>query len=580
ESTLVPPSENFHLLMQYDESGFQLPADRPKWGTGRLIPRGLTPQNRRYAAMVMPLTLAQNRFGFLWIEMNTREWDVFVRIRNLLSSALLRTMLVEQRSLVQRQVEHLLDESQLRAQELVVANEKAQKAAEENARLYNQEQQRRKNAEALSKVIHNLSALLKLEELPAQILEQLEGLIPFERGLVLIDEPDGSTRVAAEKGFPREVSGDDLLSLVDAGGAYDLVMEKGGPVIMDAVTSISDGRSLPGDHSWICIPLFSKNNLTGLLALTRQGTAEFSQDELLLATMFGLQAAISIENARLYDGMARFNELLERMVSQRVEELNNAYNKLEKLDKFKTSFIEVTAHELRTPITVMKGYLSMLKEYPAISENNDLLTAVKGVLIGTERLHQIVNSMLDLARLEAHALTPHLETVILGLVFRRIQNEYQADLAARNIALVYEEGVSNLPFLRADPQLLQKALDALVVNAIKFTPDGGSLSLGGQAVTDDELGACLEIRVRDTGIGIDPANQQVIFEKLFQLGKVELHSSGRTKFKGGGPGLGLAIATSIVKAHHGRIWVESPGYDEENCPGSTFFIRLPLPDNS
>jgi signal transduction histidine kinase len=67
-----------------------------------------------------------------------------------------------------------------------------------------------------------------------------------------------------------------------------------------------------------------------------------------------------------------------------------------------------------------------------------------------------------------------------------------------------------------------------------------------------------------------------VFEKLYQLGKVELHSSGRTKFKGGGPGLGLAIAAGIVKSHRGKIWVESPGYDEEKLPGSTFIIQIPL----
>jgi len=77
-------------------------------------------------------------------------------------------------------------------------------------------------------------------------------------------------------------------------------------------------------------------------------------------------------------------------------------------------------------------------------------------------------------------------------------------------------------------------------------------------------------------IGIDPANHTIVFEKLYQLGKVELHSSGRTKFKGGGPGLGLAIAAGIVKAHKGKIWVESPGYDEEKLPGSTFIIQIPL----
>jgi len=82
--------------------------------------------------------------------------------------------------------------------------------------------------------------------------------------------------------------------------------------------------------------------------------------------------------------------------------------------------------------------------------------------------------------------------------------------------------------------------------------------------------------VSDTGIGINPEFHELIFTKFYQTGQVSFHSTGRTKFKGGGPGLGLAIARGIVEAHGGRIWVESPGYDEETCPGSQFHVVLPV----
>ena len=297
----------------------------------------------------------------------------------------------------------------------------------------------------------------------------------------------------------------------------------------------------------------------------------------MVASPFAVQVSIALKNARLYDEETRFNELMERVVEQRVEELNKAYTRLERLDQNKTSFIQVTAHELRTPLTIMKGYMGMLRGNPVIQENENLTQAVEGVLSGTDRLHMIVNSMLDVVRLEEQTITPHLETVIIGLILQLVHKEYKKELAERNIALVFEDGLNSLPFIQADPQLLQRALDAVIVNAIKFTPDGGSINLGGCVITDEQIGPSLQIHVRDTGIGIDPANHLVIFEKLIQLGKAELHSSGRTKFKGGGPGLGLAIAANIVKAHHGRIWVESPGRDEQTFPGSTFFIRLPLP---
>jgi signal transduction histidine kinase len=204
------------------------------------------------------------------------------------------------------------------------------------------------------------------------------------------------------------------------------------------------------------------------------------------------------------------------------------------------------------------------------------MQAIDGVLQGTNRLHQIVNSMLDVARLENQILTPHLEKVTLGPILRLIQKDYAEDLKARRITLGLDSEINVCPPLMADPELLQKALDNVIVNALKFTPDGGSIFVSAHPTEANGQAAYCEIRIQDTGIGIDPANHRIIFEKLYQLGKVDLHSSGRTTFKGGGPGLGLAIAAGIVKAHKGKIWVESPGYDEEKLPGSTFIMHIPL----
>jgi signal transduction histidine kinase len=184
--------------------------------------------------------------------------------------------------------------------------------------------------------------------------------------------------------------------------------------------------------------------------------------------------------------------------------------------------------------------------------------------------------MLDVARLENQVLSPHLEPVTLGPILRLIQKDYASDLAMRKLDLQIDPNINSAPQVLGDSELLQKAIDSVVVNAIKFTPDGGSISISTEKINVNGHGDFCEIRIRDTGIGIDPANHKIVFEKLYQLGKVELHSSGRTKFKGGGPGLGLAIAAGIVKAHKGKIWVESPEYDEEKLPGSTFFIQIPI----
>jgi len=578
EPVPLPPSRSFNLLLRYDEAGLHMPEKQESKPTGTLLPE-LTPKDRRYTAVVMPLSLAKNRFGFIWMEMGPSDWEVYVRVRNLISSALLRTMLGEQRAQAQREVERLLEESKKRAGELAIAKEVAEQTANELARLYSTEQNRRQQAEALSKSSRQLSTLLKVEEVPQQVLEQLAQVLSYERGALLLEEPGGTTRIMAHRGFPSAPEVDSLHIEINEDGVYDQITRTGEALLIDDVTQESGWQQvewLPLHRSWMGIPLYSKNNVIGLLSVTREEANAFSKDDLLLVTTFGMQAAIALENARLYDELNKFNEMMERMVAQRVEELNNAYNQLEKLDKNKTSFIQVAAHELRTPLTVMKGYLTMLRSVPAIHEQEPLVQAVDGVLKGTDRLHQVVNSMLDVVKLDSQTLKPHLETTSISSILTQLQHEYKQDLEQRQINLVIEAGVRAAPYIMADSQLLQKAIDNVIVNAIKFTPDGGTVTVSASHVSDDRIGECLEIIIQDTGIGIDPINHKIIFEKLYQLGKVELHSSGRTTFKGGGPGLGLAIAAGIIKAHQGRIWVESPGYDEETCPGSAFFVRLPL----
>jgi signal transduction histidine kinase len=130
-------------------------------------------------------------------------------------------------------------------------------------------------------------------------------------------------------------------------------------------------------------------------------------------------------------------------------------------------------------------------------------------------------------------------------------------------------GSSEVTF--ADPERILQVLRNVLTNAVKYTPDGGWIMVDGR-----KLPGFVEITVQDSGIGIDLEDQPIIFEKFSRLGSTSLHSSGKTKFKGGGPGLGLRIAKGIIESHGGAVWVESPGYDEKNCPGTTFHILLPM----
>ncbi len=577
-SVSSPPPESYRLLLQYDQNKFQIPEEKSAIATGRLVPRGKTPEDHRYTAMVMPLSLASNRFGFMWTEIGPTDWDIYVRLKNLLSSALLRTMLVQQREQAQKEVERLLNEARERAVELARARDVAEKTASQNAKLFEAEQQRRHGAEALARSARQLSSLTTVKKLPQQILEQLQLVIPYDRGILFMEDVNGTPRIQAHQGLPAEATDTEFSLQLNGKDFYETIAQKGETLLIGDINTLKGWQQpawLPRDRSWLGVPLYSKDKVIGLLALSRSQSA-FTDDDGLMASTFAMQAIVALENARLYDEVTGISQMMERMVSQRVEELNNAYNTLSKHDKNKSAFIQVAAHELRTPLTVIKGYLGILQADAVIQKNPMLAQAIEGVLQGTNRLHQIVNSMLDVARLDNQITNPHVEPVSLGLILRLIQKDYVKDLAARNLTLSMDEGIKEIPPLLADSELLKKALDHVVVNAIKFTPDGGKIDISAQVVEDARLGLCAELRIKDSGIGIDAEHHKIIFEKLYQLGTVELHSSSRTNYKGGGAGLGLAIAAGVIKALQGNIWVESSGHDEVNFSGSTFIARLPL----
>jgi signal transduction histidine kinase len=286
--------------------------------------------------------------------------------------------------------------------------------------------------------------------------------------------------------------------------------------------------------------------------------------------------AIAIQNARLYDEIHHLNRDLESLVGQRTEALQTAYNQLERLDRTKSDFISISSHELRTPLTLMRGYSQMLLDEREINQNDYLKQMVNGIQAGAIRLHEIVDSMLDVAKIDSRVLELQLGPVSIPTLLKYIHEGQKEALNQRMLTLTMD--FEELPQIEADQEGLQKVFTNLVVNAIKFTPDGGRITITGRVLspgTYELVEGGVEVIVSDTGIGIDPSAQVLIFRKFYQIGDVSLHSSGKTKFKGGGPGLGLAIAKGVVDAHGGLIWVESPGYDEQACPGSHFHVVLP-----
>ena len=258
-----------------------------------------------------------------------------------------------------------------------------------------------------------------------------------------------------------------------------------------------------------------------------------------------------------------------------IADLQRTNNILRQLDRNKMDFIQVVAHELRTPLTVLNGYIKILRSSPDIKANASLSTMIEGIITGTDRIHEVVNLMLDVTRIDTETLRVVAEPVPLQqLIHELIQNLAQA-MEGRKLEIVIDYA-ADTPQMYGDPTLILKALYQLVINAIKYTPDGGKVTIStGPCRIEDEIPG-VQIKVSDTGIGIDAEHHELVFEKFYQVGSVTIHSSGKTTFKGGGSGLGLAIVRGVARAHGGKAWVESPGHNETNFPGSIFYLQLPI----
>jgi signal transduction histidine kinase len=252
-------------------------------------------------------------------------------------------------------------------------------------------------------------------------------------------------------------------------------------------------------------------------------------------------------------------------------ELEKAKNKLEKLDKSKSDFISIAAHELKTPLTLIEGYAAMLKERQEVQRASQSDIYLKGLDNGTRRLREIIDDMIDVSMIDNSLLSLNFQPLWLNRLFKVLKNEFHQIIEERNLTFSIQSFPGSDEMTFGDSERLYQAFRNLVANAIKFTPDGGKIVIDGR-----KLPGFVEVTFQDNGIGIDPQDHDRIFEKFGRIGSVSLHSSGKTKFKGGGPGLGLPITKGIIEAHGGAIWVESPGYDETNCPGTIFHLLLPI----
>jgi len=433
---------------------------------------------------------------------------------------------------------------------------------------------------ALRNYSQSISNILHIERLAAVAIETIAEALDVDRGaLLLITEQErggANVRVVSGMGGIPEMN----VAFAQDSPVLRALRENSRPLTQYDIDMLPDFRNIiPIERQWqwaldveVYIPIHAKRTLIGALVLGPKQTGEpyYAQDLDVLNTLAG-QTAVALENARLFDDLRWLN----MEISQLNEDLTQVNTRLQKLDKAKSDFLNITSHELRTPLTQVRGYADILGEMIQQEDvNRPYLTKVTGsIRKATDRLEAIYSAMIDVSAIGVDALQFHFEPVRPAVFVSQAVEKWAEALEQRKQSLEVN-GIEDLPPLHADQERLVQAFSNLVNNAIKFTPDGGRIEIWGRLVKGPE--SVIELVIADTGIGIDPEDQELIFEKFYRVGSADLHSTGNVKFKGAGPGLGLTIAKGVVEGHGGRIWVESDRCDEERLPGSRFHILLPM----
>ena len=309
----------------------------------------------------------------------------------------------------------------------------------------------------------------------------------------------------------------------------------------------------------LILPLYYKRNILGFVCIGKRAKENYSAKDIALLETIDEELVIAIQNAQSVHEVRELNANLEQRINSATKELRASNRQLQKLDEAKDEFISMASHQLRTPLTSIKGYISMLIEGDLGDLTKDQKKVLSEAFVSSERMVRLIGDFLNVSRLQTGKFVIEKRPVDLALLVQREVDALEANAAARGMKFTYKKP-KTIPVLELDENKIQQVVMNFADNAIYYSKDKSTI-----AVALKKVNGYVEFTVKDKGIGVPKAEQKELFNKFFR-------ATNARKARPDGTGVGLFLAQKVVHDHGGAIIFES-----EEGKGSTFGFRLPLP---
>ncbi|MGH7218355.1 MAG: GAF domain-containing sensor histidine kinase [Candidatus Microsaccharimonas sp.] len=306
------------------------------------------------------------------------------------------------------------------------------------------------------------------------------------------------------------------------------------------------------------VPLYKRGEVTGFLCLGMPRRGVYTTRDVRALYSITDELVIAIQNAQSVDEVRKLNSTLEQRISAATGELRRSNAQLQRLDKAKDEFISMASHQLRTPLTSIKGYLSMLIEGDIGDVTKDQKKVLSEAFVSSERMVRLIGDFLNVSRLQTGKFVIEKRPVDLAKLVQREIDGLEQNALARNMRFVYKKP-KDIPHVNIDENKVQQVVMNFCDNAIYYSKEKSKIT-----VTLQKSGNSVVFKVIDTGIGVPKAEQVRLFHKFFR-------AENARRVRPDGTGVGLFLAKKVIDDHGGSIIFES-----KEGKGSTFGFRLPI----